>query len=111
MGVQSRSASGLANAATLPDLDALSDLGRTILDLSVQHCGVDRPTIMIGRSDAMLDAQYRLLQFAQTPSPLLVTGETGTGKELFARAAGLLSSRRDRAFLSVNCAQYQTEQL
>jgi transcriptional regulator with GAF, ATPase, and Fis domain len=93
------------------DADALTDLGRTILDLSTQQWGRDRATVMIGRDSVMADAQYRLLQFAQTSSPILYTGETGTGKELFARAATLLSPRRDRPYLSVNCAQYQGENL
>jgi DNA-binding NtrC family response regulator len=93
------------------DADALTDLGRTILDLSTQQWGRDRATVMIGRDSVMADAQYRLLQFAQTSSPILFTGETGTGKELFARAATLLSPRRDRPYLSVNCAQYQGENL
>lgn len=41
----------------------------------------------------------------------MLTGETGTGKELFARALYLLSSRRGAPFLTVNCAQYHEGQL
>jgi len=59
----------------------------------------------------MLAAQHRLLVCAQADSPVLITGETGTGKELFARAMHLLSRRRAAPYLCVNCAQYQEGQL
>ncbi len=108
-GLVSRSPS--APPASAPDPEALTDLARTIVDLSTQQWGRERATVMIGRDAAIAEAQYRLLQFAQTSSPILFTGETGTGKELFARAATLLSPRRDRPYLSVNCAQYQAENL
>ncbi len=97
----------LEGATGLADADSLTDLAHTIADLSIQQWGPQRATIMIGRAPAMVEAQFRLLQFAQTSSPVLITGETGTGKEVFARAVSLLSQRRDRPFLTVNCAQYQ----
>ena len=81
-------------------------MARTILEVSGQCWGPDRLVVLIGRHTAIAEAQYSLLQFAQTSNPILITGETGTGKEIVARAITLLSHRRERSFLSVNCAQY-----
>jgi len=59
---------------------------------------------MIGKSEAM-QAIYQLIEkVAPTPSSVLITGESGTGKELVARAIHNLSPRKDRPFISVNCA-------
>lgn len=58
---------------------------------------------IVGRSPAMTLAIRRLLQVAPTDLTVLVTGETGTGKEVFAQALHGLSKRRKSPFVSVNC--------
>ncbi|PIE59506.1 MAG: DNA-binding response regulator [Desulfobulbus propionicus] len=59
---------------------------------------------MIGKNPKML-AVYQLIEkVSPTPSSVLITGESGTGKELVARAIHNLSTRKDAAFISVNCA-------
>jgi PAS domain S-box-containing protein len=59
---------------------------------------------IVGSSPALKTVLSSLLQVAPTDSTVLITGETGTGKELIARAIHKRSQRADRAFISVNCA-------
>lgn len=59
---------------------------------------------IVGQSDAILRSLQLVEQVAPTKTPVLVMGETGTGKELVARAIHELSDRRDRALVKVNCA-------
>ncbi|WP_395746399.1 sigma-54-dependent transcriptional regulator [Prosthecobacter sp.] len=59
---------------------------------------------LIGRSRAMQEVFKQLGSYAATPVPVLILGETGTGKELVARALHLHSSRAEQPFVAVNCA-------
>jgi DNA-binding NtrC family response regulator len=58
---------------------------------------------IIGKSDLMKDAMMRLYQAAPTDLTVLITGDTGTGKEVFANALHGLSQRKKFPFVSVNC--------
>lgn len=59
---------------------------------------------MVGQSDALKYVQFKISQVALTDSTVLITGETGTGKELVARAIHSASLRKDRKLIKVNCA-------
>jgi transcriptional regulator with GAF, ATPase, and Fis domain len=59
---------------------------------------------IIGQSDGVRHCLQLVEQVADTMTPVLVLGETGTGKELIARAIHEHSSRRDRPLVKVNCA-------
>jgi formate hydrogenlyase transcriptional activator len=59
---------------------------------------------IVGNSPALLKALHAVEQVAPTDSTVLIYGETGTGKELIARAIHSRSSRNGRALVSVNCS-------
>ncbi len=68
---------------------------------------VDRASMfeeIVGSSDALRTVLRQIAQVAPTDSTVLITGETGTGKELIARAIHKRSARSARAFVTVNCA-------
>ena len=59
---------------------------------------------LIGKSEALKYVLHRVEQVASTDFPVLIMGETGTGKELIARALHKLSLHGKRALVKVNCA-------
>ncbi|MGC1870735.1 MAG: sigma 54-interacting transcriptional regulator [Acidobacteriaceae bacterium] len=68
---------------------------------------IDRASMfeeIVGTSRALRAVLSRVSKVAPTDSTVLITGETGTGKELIARAVHKRSQRSSRAFVSVNCA-------
>jgi Nif-specific regulatory protein len=67
----------------------------------------DREADMVGTAPCMADV-FRLVESAATsPIPVLIEGETGTGKELIARAIHRAGARAEKPFLAVNCAAFQ----
>ncbi|HEY1477490.1 MAG TPA: sigma 54-interacting transcriptional regulator, partial [Chthoniobacterales bacterium] len=68
---------------------------------------IDRASMfeeIVGTSPALQAVLSRISKVAPTDSTVLITGETGTGKELVARAIHRRSNRASRSFISVNCA-------
>ncbi|HWC97760.1 MAG TPA: sigma 54-interacting transcriptional regulator [Candidatus Sulfopaludibacter sp.] len=63
---------------------------------------------IVGSSPALQKVLSSIIRVAPTDSTVLVTGETGTGKELIARAIHKRSQRAGQAFVSVNCASIPT---
>jgi len=59
---------------------------------------------IIGKSDAIKEILRTVQKIARSDSTVLITGETGVGKEMIARAIHTESHRRDQPFIKVNCA-------
>ncbi|MFH1022800.1 MAG: sigma-54 dependent transcriptional regulator [Planctomycetota bacterium] len=62
--------------------------------------GIDR---LMGASKAMADVREQIIRLSKSDLPVLVTGETGTGKELVAQAIHEMGARADKPFLAINC--------
>ncbi len=65
---------------------------------------------LVGKHPSFLRAMDQVVSFASCDAPVLITGETGTGKELFAHAIHALSKRKDGPFVPLDCASL-SEQL
>ena len=61
---------------------------------------------LVGRSAAIAEVRERILRYAPLPYPVLILGETGTGKELVARALHARSPRAGRPFVVANAAAF-----
>ena len=66
---------------------------------------------VIGRSPAIEEAVSLARKVAATDVPVLLTGETGTGKEVFAQSIHQHSSRSDKAFVAINCSSFSRDLL
>ncbi|MGD9850464.1 MAG: sigma-54 interaction domain-containing protein [Nitrospirales bacterium] len=72
-------------------------------ELRRQLAGPTQFHTLIGKSPAMRSVHERIRDIAMVDASVLIQGETGTGKELVARALHELSSRTDKPFVAVNC--------
>jgi DNA-binding NtrC family response regulator len=97
--------------STGPARTDLLAAARQIHELSGRRWGTDNATVIVGRHPRLERALAKVQRFAPADQPTLITGESGVGKELFARALVVSSERSHRPFLSVNCAQYASDQL
>jgi DNA-binding NtrC family response regulator len=70
----------------------------------LQHANNSRTPTLVGQSPAMRKLFSVIERVAPTDASVLITGATGTGKELAARAIHDLSPRRDGAFVDINCS-------
>jgi len=66
---------------------------------------------LVGRSNAMIDLRRRLRTIGPSETDVLITGETGTGKEVVARAIHDLSARARRPFITLDCAALPETQI
>jgi len=117
LGLRAGASDFLAKPFSLSDLGAA--VGRAlerrqratrVNRLADSSTGSERPVPgVIGSSPVMRTIADRVRQLANHQAPVLVTGETGTGKEIFARAIHALSDRRNQPFVALNCAALPAE--
>ena len=101
MGHTATGLSGPEDFATLPPAGTLeSDRALPKFDSNAECCFEG----IVGKSPALQKVLRQVAIVAPTDSTVLLHGETGTGKELIAHAIHNLSSRRERAFVRMNCA-------
>jgi PAS domain S-box-containing protein len=89
---------------TLKDLSELVRQQEEILSLRKTLHLEDGYHGILGKSPVMIRLFELIDNVAQTKSPVMISGESGSGKELVARAIHAVSSRRDKPFIKVNCA-------
>jgi formate hydrogenlyase transcriptional activator len=103
--VASQIAIAVENAMAFKEIEALKNkLAEEKLYLEEEIRSEFNFEEIIGESPALKRALSQLELAAPAGTTVLLLGETGTGKELFARAIHNLSPRRDRTFVKVNCA-------
>jgi len=86
-------------------LQELRDFGQETKDTILVAPIPPTPTCaIVGHSTIIMDVCKKLARLSQVDSPVLITGETGTGKELIAESIAQLSSRFGKPFVVVNCA-------
>ena len=95
----------LAGGRQLLFLSAVPPPARPVASAPREERRVPAPLAALSTGDAALDRQVeRVARLVNTPISLLITGETGSGKEYFAKAVHAASERRGRPFVAVNCA-------
>ena len=67
--------------------------------------------VLLGHDPTLLEAKQKAARFARTPLPVLLLAETGTGKELLARALHDASPRHEGPFVAVNCGALSSQLL
>jgi transcriptional regulator with AAA-type ATPase domain len=101
------------NAAPFPSPKVHRGTDNTMTEVAAQvrakslgKWGPNQSAELVGVSPKMRDTLDKVQKFAKFNQTILITGESGVGKELFAKACYLLSARTKAPFVIVNCPQY-----
>ena len=83
------------------------EIAREVEGLARTMWGAERPVTIVGRSSKIQEVLHRVAKVAPFDEPVLISGESGVGKEALAQAIFLLGKRRNEPFVTVNCPQFQ----
>lgn len=96
------------NKGALIKLRPLEDLNQQINALYTPSLDIDFDDL-IGKSEAIVSIKEKIRQIAMSSSTVLISGETGTGKEVIARLIHNCSNRKDESFVAINCSAIPEE--
>ena len=100
---------GAYAAVSLSSADAPSTLIARLRELITTHAARDAPVHIVAESAATRAVIEQVARVAPTSMPVLITGETGTGKEVVARLLHAWSPREQKRFVAINCAAIPNE--
>lgn len=80
-------------------------------ELNILRSQPESLTRIVGHSEELQEIKKSVMDYAASNLPILITGETGVGKELFARAVHELSPRKLNPYVKINCAAIPSELL
>jgi len=100
---------GAYAAVSLSTADAPSMLVARLQELTTAHAVRDAPAHIVAESTATRVVIEQVARVAPTSMPVLITGETGTGKEVVARLLHAWSPREQKRFVAINCAAIPNE--
>ncbi|WP_236914881.1 sigma 54-interacting transcriptional regulator [Clostridium sp. Cult2] len=91
---------------TLQEVSKLQSLERTVRNKLYNKGLIAKHTFsdILGVSKAIKETINNAIRFGKTSTTILIQGETGSGKELFAQSIHNISDRKDKPFVAVNCA-------
>lgn len=102
-----------ANVVPFPSTKVSRETDKTMTNVALQvrtksleKWGVKQAVDLVGVSSKIRDTLDKVQKFAKFNQTILITGESGVGKELFAKACHLMSSRISEPFVVANCPQY-----
>lgn len=87
----------------------LSDMAKRMREQLVSLSGLNR--VLLGQDPRIAALKDQVIDLGMAKGPVLITGETGTGKELLASALHRLGPRRDAPFVAINCATLSPERV
>ncbi len=91
-------------SSLLQELNVIREELTDYIDISKDAFSIDPTCAIVGQSSLIMNVCKKLARLSQAEVPVLITGETGTGKELIAESIAQLSPRFGKPFIIINCA-------